>query len=323
MRGRIFDPLGDSAIASHHNSVVNWIKKLEDVDVHETSFFRVGLRPIKALLLIRFNLSLFLLPDKDKYRKEIWPNIDLISMLFLAMRSNIRKNTEYRVRFIGTHESKILKYYPKLFRVALKAISYNFNVKLAAESKSQHELFLSWGLRCEYVPFAPPQFGSNSRVFEFDYAFFPGKPREGKGAELLFQIHDILEDFNLELCINQATHEYLQQFGNVEELRCKLIDNEISDELLADVIAGSSLVLLPYDVDFYDYRGSGFLSWAISLRKKCLILKESTFKRDLEFYGNSYLELNPKTNAIVEIKFADEGRLSSHNLENIWRRWLE
>lgn len=320
MKYLICDPLADLSTNAHHTAMHNWLLSYLVESEISLSFYEIKSKLHKYLRLIGWNLKLFF-ENPVSGKCEIWPNIDLISLFFLCIRVNIKRKDRYLVRFIGIQERLLIEKFPNTMKSLLRFLLRNGNCEISAESAYLHKLLESWGFTNNYLPFPPPHITSNFRILKQPYAFFPGNPRIDKGVEKLFDIAEVLKKNNLVLLVNFNTAEYLQK-NNVKIIEnLEVIPNSISNLELSKIIASSTFIVLPYDVNLYKYRGSGFVSWAIFSESMVLIEENSTMICDLELLNADYATIN---NSKIQLHLSRQ----SSNLDKLsklkkdWETWL-
>lgn len=287
MKSYILDPLADLNIDAHHITVQNWIRNYFENAEISVSFYNVKNKFLRHLKLVGWNLKLFIKNPKF-WKCEIWPNVDLISLIFLCIRVNLRSQVKYYVRFIGIQERILIEKLPQLMKLLLKVLTRNGQCAVAAESAYLHKLFKSWGINSSYLPFPPPHISATRDFKKQPYAFFPGNPRIDKGTEKLPMISEVLAKANLNLVVNSNTASYLKAIAGKKIKNIKVISNKISNKELSEIIAMSTFVVLPYDVSVYKYRGSGFISWAIFSKSTVIVEENSTMIHDLVEFNANY-----------------------------------
>lgn len=142
-------------------------------------------------------------------------------------------------------------------------------------------------------------------------------PGAGRGDKGFFELREILYRFYLyypeekvrlvvqsinEEKINQAEMAYICQLAAIPYV--EVLDHKISEQKMMEVYAKADLVLLPYSVETYKYRGSAVLQESISFEKPVLSYDGTGFSDLIKIYENGFLckDMDELVHQIYRIK---------------------
>jgi glycosyltransferase involved in cell wall biosynthesis len=224
--------------------------------------------------------KLFELENIDSRDRLVLPNGDLLcsnSIIRIVKKLGKNNSPKIAIRFINVMENVGI---PKLLskKSTLKSLRAlerkNFHIKITSETDNYRRFlakYFSHTALCEY-PTVPKS--KNLKISQKTVIGVLGSARPDKGFNELERIIPILNSSNFGNDINFIVQSSTESWGKNYEhtlslLRdfpsTKILPGYISDQEMQEIISSCTALLLPYDTNVYEFRGSAMLFDAADL----------------------------------------------------------
>lgn len=241
--------------------------------------------------------------ENDRPDVIFFPNIDAISIEVLQKiceNTNLLRDRKVILRFIGVMENDFItevnhgRFINSIGLLISSLKLSNIYYVLGAESE-RYSTYLRATLDDYFLCMPFPLMKRGSKPIRNEYVFgFLGSPREDKGwkdipniARSLIQ-SGMLSEIVVKILVQQDDPNDMVTIElSSDEFRNSviLLDRYLSHNSLIQFIKSSSVLVLPYDVNVYKYRGSAMLFEGVEYGIPSVAIKGSAFADEIEQHG--------------------------------------